>query len=116
MMSSPNRSRAASTTGPASGHHGTATSNAGISNIVREAGFNVDLWLTPRITPNDWYVFAKKAPRKALVALEREPAEMNEFDMDNSDSARATKMVGANWHMRMGFGVATPYQSVKVDN
>jgi hypothetical protein len=94
----------------------TATSNASLSPIIREAGFNVDLRLTPRITTNDWFIFLKKAPKKALVALDREAVDINEKTMDNSDSARETKIVGVEWHMRMGFGVATPYQTVKIDN
>jgi hypothetical protein len=94
----------------------TAQSNAGVSNIIVAGGFKVQMWATPRITTNDWWVFALGAPKKAFVVLERTPVEMYERTMDNSDSAKETKMEGLYWHKRTGYGVATPYQVVKVDN
>jgi len=94
----------------------TATSNAAVSNVIQVGGYNVEVWLTPRITSNDWFVFATGARRKPLVVLERQAIETHEGNMDNSDSARATKIEYVQFDKRTGYGVATPYAAVMVDN
>ncbi len=91
-------------------------SNAAVSNVVMDAGRKVTLWSTPRITDNDWYVFLDAAADKSIFQQVRRPVRDNLEDMLNSDQSRRTKNKAISWDARFGFGIALPYQTVKVNN
>lgn len=86
------------------------------SNVIMDTNMNVELWSTPRITDNDWCVFAAGAPIKAVFQQVRQPPRDYMEDMLNSDFARRTKIKSMQWDARYGFGLSLPYQAVKVNN
>lgn len=90
--------------------------NAATSNVILDAGMKVNLWSTPRITDNDWFVFLNAAPKKAVFEQVRMPLRDNIEDMLNSDNTRRTKNKRVQWDARFGFGISLPYQAVKVNN
>ena len=96
----------------------TSTSNAAVTNIIMESGLNVDLWSTQRIPSgnDDWYVFAKDAPHKPVFQMVRRPLRESFGNMDNSDSARETKIEHVQWDSREGYGLMLPYQSIQINN
>jgi hypothetical protein len=94
----------------------TATSNAGVSNVIMAGAYKVRLWITPRITNNDWSVWALGAKTKPFVITDRQPLREAVADMSNSDRTRSSKLKSLQWDKRNGYGVATPYASVLIDN
>lgn len=106
----------------ASGKYGIASETsiaaAGATNIVSDASRNVQLWITPRITTNDWWIVLKNSPTKPLFTLDRDG--LREFtsleDDNNSDHTRSTAKEYVQWELRQGGGVALPYGIIKVDN
>ncbi len=94
----------------------TATSNAAVTNTILESGVQVSLWSTQRITDDDWFVFLADSPTKSVFRQVREALSENVQTMENSDIARSTKVEGVQWHMRAGYGLSLPIQSIKVNN
>jgi hypothetical protein len=98
--------------------YGSNTAAAAVSNIVQDAARNVELFITPRISDNDWYVFLKSPPKKATFHLERkavQPFEALEGN-NNSDSVRDSAEEYIQWESREGGGIALPYGAIKIDN
>lgn len=100
--------------------YANSTSNAGVSNLPQASGLNVTLVPTQRITTDDWFVGLKGCPdgKQPFVILERQtPRELTALVGDNnSDSARNTKVESIQWDARFGYGIATPYALVRLDN
>ena len=94
----------------------TATSNATVSNMIKVGGFNVKLTGTSRITTNDLFVAMLDSGRKPIIMQDRQGVEEYLADETNSDAARATGIRKLTWNMRMGWGIATPYAFVQIDN
>ena len=96
----------------------TTTGNAAVTNIIMESGLNVDLWPTQRIpsSDDDFYIFSKGAPHKAVFQQMRRGLRESYGNMDNSDSARETKIEHVQWDSREGYGLMLPYQTVKINN
>ena len=96
----------------------TSAGNAAVTNIIMESGLKIDLWPTQRIpaSDDDFYVFSKGAPHKAVFQQLRQALRESYGNMDNSDSARETKIEHVQWDSREGYGVMLPYQTVKVNN
>lgn len=94
----------------------TATSNAAVTNIVMDSGLEVRLHPTQRITDNDMFVNAGGSPKKPLFQLQRQTLREHVGTMDNSDTARATKLEYMQWDVRQGYGIAVPYGIVKINN
>ena len=94
---------------------GAATA-AAPTNIIMDSGLRVELVPTQRITDNDWFVYLKGVRKKPIFMQNRQPIREWYATMDNSDSARATKIEYAEWECRRGYGVALPYGAVKLDN
>ena len=88
--------------------------NSAPSNGVLDAKMQVELWSTPRITTNAWYIFLTSAPRKAVFQQVRQSPRDNMEDMLNSDFARRTKIKAMQWDARYGFGLSLPYQAIQV--
>lgn len=98
--------------------YANSTSNAGVSNVVQAAAKKITLVPTARITDNDWYVFLRDPKRKPFIVQERDPVTEKIVMFDDSMDAGvlATKVEFAQWDARWGYGIATPYATVKVDN
>lgn len=90
--------------------------SAAPSNIIRDSKIKFELWSTPYITTNDWFVFLKGAPRKAVFQQTRQEPKDNLEDMTNSDYSRRTGNRAMQWKARYGFGMSIPYQAMKIDN
>lgn len=90
--------------------------NAGISNIILNAGLKVSLWPTQRITDNDWFVFLDGTEKKPIFSQARQPIAEHVATMETSDSARATKIESIQWDSRSGYGVALPTAAIQVNN
>lgn len=92
----------------------TATSNAGVTNVIMDAGYNVTLWLTQRVSTGRMYVFNTDVIVKPLIRVNRQAPEETPITMANSDLARRTGEVGIQWVARYGFGVGLPFGAVSV--
>lgn len=97
-------------------HLAPATAVAAVSNVIMDAGFEVILWATPRITDNDWFVFFPNHPRKPLFKQVRQPLRDNIQDFANSDTTRNTKQKALIWDSRAGYGATLPHMAIKVNN
>lgn len=86
------------------------------SNVILDTRMNVDLWGTPRIATNDWFVFLGNAPKKAVFQQVRQAPRDHMEDMLNSDFARRTKIKAMQWDARYGFGISLPYQAIQINN
>lgn len=92
----------------------TATSNAGVSNVLFDAGYEISLWLTQRVATGVMFVFALDTRVKPLIRLNREKPMENPITMANSDVARRTGNEGTQFISRTGYGVGLPYGAIKV--
>lgn len=92
----------------------TATSNAGVSNIILASGYKFRLWLTPRLTGNDWYVIFTGGNKMPFGKTVVTPLRENIETMDNSDTARRTKIMSFQADDRCGFYVGPAYSAVKL--
>lgn len=84
------------------------------SNVAVDTSMKVDLWPTPRLTSNTWYMFLTGARKKALFRQVRQAPRDNMEDMLNSDISRRTGQKSMQWKARYGFGVALPYQCLSL--
>lgn len=98
--------------------YANSTSNAGVSNVVQAAAKKITLVPTARVTDNDWYVFLREPRRKPFVVQERDPIteKIVLFDDSMDNGVLATKVEFAQWDARFGYGIATPYATIKVNN
>lgn len=92
----------------------TATSNAGVTNLITDSNIPVKLWPTQRITDNTWYVALHGSQKKAIFSQSREPLQEYYATSDNSDSVRDTRTEYVQWESRGGVGVAIPYGLIQV--
>lgn len=93
----------------------TATSNGAVTNTILESSTPIKLWSTPRLSGNDWYVFANGAPHKPIFEQTREALVETIHTADNSDHAAMTKEEWVQWRARHGYGVFLPYGAIKCD-
>lgn len=91
-------------------------SSAAPSNVILDTRMNIELWNSPRITDNDWFVFMANAPKKAIFQQVRQAPRDMMADMQNSDFTRATKIKSMQFDARYGFGVSLPLAAIKVNN
>ena len=91
-----------------------ATSNAGVSNVIFDAGYNVELWLTQRVSTGSMFVFNTDVPVQPLVRVQRSMPEPYPITMATDSVAKHTGIVGLQWVARTGYGVSLPYGAVKV--
>lgn len=94
----------------------TATSNAGVTNVITESGYKVTLVPTQRVTNNNWYVFLDAPEVKPLLTLNRQSPATTEQTFENSDSTKETGIESFRIWMRMGVGVNEPYATIRVAN
>jgi len=95
---------------------GGSTYAAGVSNNIIAAFNNVQLWSTPRITTNDWYVLIEGTPVKPMFEQVLAPYTDNLADFENSDRSRDFNT--RSYHVRgmSGYGINLPYGCIKIDN
>ena len=97
-------------------HSVLSSTGAGVSNVIKARGFQVRLVPTQRLTGNSWYATLEGADVKPIFSQMRQsPAEWN-MDFANSDQAKSTGYKSLGFYGRLGFGVSTPYATVKVTN
>jgi len=84
------------------------------SNVIMNAGLNVTLWPTQRITNNSWYIFMKGAPKKPIFELIRQPLQEHAATMDTSDFVKQTRVEYIQWDSRGSASVAVPYAAIAV--
>jgi len=97
-------------------HSVISSTGAAVTNIIMDSGLRVDLTPTTRITDNDWFVFLRGVPHKPIFRQTRQPIREWFATMENSDSARDTKIEYAEWEARYGYGVMLPFATVQVNN
>lgn len=84
------------------------------TNVILESGQKVTLRPTQRIVDDSWYVFLNAAPRKAIFQQERQPVFETIATWETSDHTRNTGEEYIQWKSREGYGIAVPYQTIKV--
>ena len=89
---------------------------AAVSSIIQESGVKFELWPSPRITDDDWYVFTTAGNHKSVYRQMRQPLREIVTTMENSDEARRTKTESIQWDDREGYGVFLPFTTMKVNN
>lgn len=88
---------------------------AAVTNVIDEAGIQVTLYPTSRITTNDWYMRNTGTSHYSLFEQSRSPLATIRGDQTNSDSARLTGYDYMGWNTRSGFGLALPYDWIQLD-
>jgi hypothetical protein len=86
---------------------------AGATNIMLDAGYKVKALPTARLTGNSWYGFLEDADVKAIFSQLRQPVSEIISTFENSDTTRKTGMEEFSMWARFGFGVSTPYATIK---
>jgi hypothetical protein len=89
---------------------------AGISNPLKDTGKNFQMWETPRITTDDWYVFLTGDPLKPTAQFEKDGLETTEADWSNSDEARTRDIGYFQAKARYGYCINLPYQGLQINN
>lgn len=90
------------------------TGSAAPSNVTVDTSMKVELWPSPRLTTNTWYMFLTGARTKPVFQQTRQAPRDTMEDMLNSDVARRTKIKSMQWDARFGFGVSLPYQCLSI--
>lgn len=75
-----------------------------------------DLWLEPRLTGDDWFIFLQSSEFKTFFQQERMALRDNIEDFSNSDFARNTKIKSYMCDWRGAWGVWVPQTTVKINN
>jgi hypothetical protein len=89
---------------------------AGLSNILKDAGKNFDLWFTPRIPDNDWFLFLTGSELKPIGQFTMEDLMTTEADWSNSDFARTNDIEYFQAKARYGYVINLPYQAMEINN
>lgn len=93
---------------------------AGVENILATSSiFDVDIWVTPRITGDSWYMFLADMPEKPIFALERNDIggiQQIYVNEQNSDHCRDNDVRQILYRFRKGYGYSLPLGAWKVSN
>lgn len=89
---------------------------AGVSNVILDAGLKTRIWLTSRITDNDWTIILTGIPVKPFGVQVRQELREAFYDMSNSDRSRAMKEFALQWDARFGYAVNLPYAMIRINN
>lgn len=89
---------------------------AGVSNTILDAAIEIDLRPTQRVTDNDWFIKLVGVDHDSIFEQSRSPLEEILQTKQNSDIARRTGMVGIGWKSRSGYGIALPWDRIKINN
>lgn len=92
----------------------SSSGNAAPSNIVIDAGLKIIPIPNPRLTTNNWMVFATNTPTKAPYWLERVAPKEVVGETGNSDVAREFDVFKLYVRSRGAIGLSLPVQCVAV--
>lgn len=97
---------------------GSAGNTNAVSNIIHDANVDVSVWPSFYVADDDWYIFAKGAPKKSV--FHQAAANVREnwatMDQNNSDAVRKSKMEYYQVDTTWGYGLALPIGAFKVNN
>ncbi len=91
-------------------------SSAGVSSEIKAASKTPTIWVTQRVTTDDYFVGLQDVENKAVFMQEREAVSESPANETNSDLARQQDRHYIRWKLRRGYSVATPYGLVQVNN
>ena len=94
-------------------HSVLSATGAGATNIILDAGYKVKAIPTQRLSGNSWFTFLEEADVKAIFSQLRQPVSEIISTFENSDMTRKTGMEEFSMWARFGFGVGTPYSTIK---
>ncbi len=94
----------------------TLDGGAAVTNTILESGISIDLWSTPRITDNDWSIWAKNPPERSCFVQDREGLEERFAEAENSDYVRDSDNEYMQVRLRKAGGILLPYDTVMVNN
>lgn len=97
-------------------HSVLSSTGAGVTNVILDAGYKVKAVPTQRLSGNSWYSFLEDADVKAFFSQLRQPPSEITSTFENSDATRKTGVEEFSMWARYGFGVGTPYSTIKVTN
>lgn len=92
----------------------TATSNAGVSNVLMDAGYRITHCTTQRLATGVMIVACTDVPVKPLVRAKRQDPQEFVRLMSNSDETSRTGKERVQFVARTGYGLSLPYGMVKV--
>lgn len=92
----------------------TSTSNAGVSSVLVDAGYNITPWITQRVATGVMFVISTDAPVKPLIRVNRQRPSETPITLANDSEARKYGNVGLHYVSRTGYGIGLPYQAIKV--
>lgn len=95
---------------------GAANSVAAASNVIIDAGDNVMLYNTPRITTTAVYAFLNGAPVKPLVKQARRELYAVRATEGTSDFSRDKNQEYDQMRLRAGWGANIPYGTIRITN
>lgn len=96
--------------------NGNNTAAAAPSNVIIDAGDQVKLWNSPRITNNAVYAVLLGGTTKPIFRQEREAFVETPADVANSDHTRDTYQRYMQWTGRRGYGVFLPFDTIRWTN
>jgi hypothetical protein len=92
---------------------------AAVTNTVKEWGIPVNLWLSQKITTNDWSIWLNGVeeigPMPIFEQIRRAPRSIDE-DRNNSERARRRRILATLIDLRAGYGINIPYRTILVSN
>lgn len=97
-------------------HSVLSATGAGATNVILDAGYKVKATPTQRLTGGSWFGFLEDADVKAIFSQIRQPVTEIISTFENSDMTRHTGTELFSMWARYGFGVATPYSTIKTTN
>lgn len=92
----------------------TATSNAGVTNVIMDSGQKVTLWPTQRLTGNGWFVISLGAKKKPIFSQQRESLYEVYATEETSDYSRDTGVEYIQWKSRGSAAVGPAYGAISI--
>jgi hypothetical protein len=85
--------------------------------LPKRARTSLVIWERLPTTSDSWYVFLTGiGESRPFIKLDRQQVMTREWNADNSDRARDTKMKGIGFDIRVGYGALNYHTTVQVDN
>jgi hypothetical protein len=87
---------------------------AGVSNYILTMGMKIWLYVSPRYTAKQFYVYFPRVKRSLGRSLVMEPTEYNSNMNTGSDVALGTKICSIQWDMLAGHYINIPFGAILV--
>ncbi len=84
------------------------------TNIVQDAGFNVNLVLTPKLTGTTWFMYFDNVEPKPIFSQLREAVRSIMVNEDNSQESAENGIESLMEEMSKGFGVNVPFGTIQL--